>query len=121
MPIFGWLHHKLFKKYGRRTFWSYTHLWLGRLLITLGIINGGLGLMLAGGPRDWIIAYGVVAGLIWVIYITCAILGEARRKRAAPAPPAYKHRRKGSSPRSNSTSGSDQREFYGRKTRGEPV
>ncbi|EOD49164.1 putative integral membrane protein [Neofusicoccum parvum UCRNP2] len=117
MPIFGWLHHQLFKKYGHRTFWSYTHIWLGRLLITLGIINGGLGLKLASGPRDWTIAYGVVAGIVWVTYMLAAVFGEARRKRnMAAAPPAYGRERKGSSHSSGgSPSGSDQREFYGRK------
>lgn len=42
-PIFGWLHHRLFKKYGHRTFWSYMHLWHGRVAVVLGMINGGLG------------------------------------------------------------------------------
>ncbi|KAK7703709.1 hypothetical protein SLS57_010816 [Botryosphaeria dothidea] len=120
MPIFGWLHHKLFKKYGHRTFWSYIHIWLGRCLITLGIINGGLGLKLAGSPTDWVIAYSVVAGIIWLVYIATAVMGEARRKRAvAAAPPAYGTERKGSSHSSGSPSGSSQREFYGRKNRGE--
>ena len=118
MPIFGWLHHKLFKKYGHRTAWSYIHIWLGRCLITLGIINGGLGLLLAGSPRDWQIAYGVVAGLVWVTYITCAIFGEVKRKKAAA--PAYRRNRKMSSHSSSSPDGSMQREFYGRKHRGEP-
>ncbi|KAF9636786.1 putative integral membrane protein [Lasiodiplodia theobromae] len=121
MPILGYLHHKLFKKYGHRTFYSYTHIWMGRCLITLGIINGGLGLMLANGPRDWTIAYGVVAGIVWLVYISCAILGEARRKKAMAAPPSYRRERKMSSHSSSSPSGaSTQREFYGRKNRGEP-
>jgi hypothetical protein len=46
-PILGYMHHRLFKKYKRRTFWSHAHIWLGRIIITLGIINGGLGLDLA--------------------------------------------------------------------------
>ncbi|KAL0256926.1 hypothetical protein SLS55_007735 [Diplodia seriata] len=123
MPVMGWLHHKLFKKYGHRTFWSYIHIWLGRILITLGIINGGLGLLLAGSPRDWQIAYGVVAGLIWVTYMACAILGENRRKKNMAGPPAYRRERKMSSHSSSSPGGvSPQREFYGRKNsnRGEP-
>ena len=41
-----------------------THIWLGRALITLGMINGGLGMLFSGGDptRSEIIAYGVVAG-----------------------------------------------------------
>ncbi|KAH6672797.1 hypothetical protein EV126DRAFT_435670, partial [Verticillium dahliae] len=49
MPIMGYLHHRYFKKVGRRTGWSYLHLAGGRVGITLGIINGGIGLAIAGG------------------------------------------------------------------------
>ncbi|KAF2995225.1 hypothetical protein E8E13_002247 [Curvularia kusanoi] len=46
-PIMGYVHHLKFKRYKRRTIWSYEHLWVGRIAITLGMINGGLGLLLA--------------------------------------------------------------------------
>jgi hypothetical protein len=93
-PVFGWLHHALFKKYGTRTFWSYAHLWLGRIAITLGIINGGLGFKLADtmnlSSRAGEIVYGVVAGLIWLVWVAATIIGERRRKRAVPGqPPKY--------------------------------
>ncbi|KAK3061934.1 hypothetical protein LTS18_005150, partial [Coniosporium uncinatum] len=41
-PILGFMHHLMFKKHHRRQIWSYGHLWIGRIFITLGIINGGL-------------------------------------------------------------------------------
>jgi len=50
-PLLGFLHHFMFKKHGRRMVWSYGHIWLGRIIITLGIINGGLGLQLAKRTR----------------------------------------------------------------------
>lgn len=79
-PIFGWLHHKMCKKTGRRNAWSFIHLSVGRIAIILGMINGGLGLSLAGNAsRGAIIAYGVVAGVIGVTYLGVAMFGEVRR------------------------------------------
>ncbi|KAF2101874.1 hypothetical protein NA57DRAFT_64539 [Rhizodiscina lignyota] len=89
-PMLGMIHHQMFKKYGQRTFWSYGHVWLGRIIITLGIINGGLGLKLAGNTKGGEIAYGVVAGIVWLAYIIAAFVGELKRKRAmADQPPKY--------------------------------
>jgi hypothetical protein len=82
-PILGWMHHVLFKKYNHRTMWSYAHIWVGRIAITLGIINGGLGLLLASNSRDGEIAYGVVAGVMWCVWVAAAVWGEMRRKKAA--------------------------------------
>ncbi|KAI4856553.1 hypothetical protein E4T45_01983 [Aureobasidium sp. EXF-8846] len=81
MPILGYMHHRLFKKYKRRTFWSHAHIWLGRIIITLGIINGGLGLDLANNSRKGEIAYGVVAGIVYLIYIISIFVGESKRRR----------------------------------------
>lgn len=102
MPIFGFLHHALFKKYGGRTFWSYAHLWLGRATITLGIINGGLGFKLADSmrmsSRSGMIAYSVVAALVWLAWVAASVLGEKRRKASRrSAPPKYAEHSPGSS------------------------
>lgn len=93
-PIFGFLHHSLFKKYSSRTLWSYAHIWVGRIAITLGIINGGLGLKLADSlnmsSQGGIIAYGVIAGFMWLAWVGAIFVGERRRSRAkANAPPKY--------------------------------
>ncbi|KAK5120278.1 hypothetical protein LTR85_006484 [Meristemomyces frigidus] len=104
-PILGFLHHTMFKKHSRRVIWSYGHIWLGRIIITLGIINGGLGLQLAqrthffAPPQSAIIAYGVVAGIIWLIYMASAIYGEVKRhsnsaKGDIMPPPQYEERRR---------------------------
>lgn len=101
-PILGFLHHNMFKKHSRRVVWSYGHIWLGRIVITLGIINGGLGLRLsrklgAFAARDSaVIAYGVLAGLMWLIYVVSAFYGEIERRRCNSAhgntmlPPEYR-------------------------------
>ena len=91
-PISGFLHHRLFKKYNSRTLWSYVHLWHGRVAILLGIINGGLGIQLAGDASQGAkIAYGVIAGLVGVVYIACAIYGAiyGEMKRGKKQPPSY--------------------------------
>lgn len=85
-PILGYLHHAMFKKHSRRVVWSYGHIWLGRGIIVLGIVNGGLGLQLAQRTRAFapssgaVIAYSVVAGVIGLIYLASIIFGEIKRK-----------------------------------------
>ncbi|KAI9707917.1 MAG: hypothetical protein M1820_004336 [Bogoriella megaspora] len=89
-PFLGFVHHLMFKKYSRRTFWSYAHLWLGRIIITLGIINGGLGLMLAdNASTGQKAAYGVVAGVIWVMYVAAVVYAEIQRSRVTATETAY--------------------------------
>jgi hypothetical protein len=87
-PILGFIHHLQYKKYTRRTIWSYGHLWLGRILITLGMINGGLGLLLASdapastgiaASRGQMIAYGLVAAVMWLLWLVAAVYGENKR------------------------------------------
>ncbi|KAH4194013.1 hypothetical protein HBI56_049810 [Parastagonospora nodorum] len=93
-PILGYVHHVQYKKYSRRTVWSYGHLWLGRIVITLGMINGGLGMLLASDApafvnfrptRGQIVAYGVVAGIMWLLWLAAVVVGERRRARAPAA------------------------------------
>ncbi|KAL0943057.1 uncharacterized protein CTRU02_200943 [Colletotrichum truncatum] len=82
-PIFGYIHHVQFKKYGRRQLWSYLHLFIGRLLIPLGIINGGLGLYISNSPKEFKIAYAVLAAVLGVSWILIAAVSEFRRGRQA--------------------------------------
>ncbi|KXL48823.1 hypothetical protein M433DRAFT_376390 [Acidomyces richmondensis BFW] len=103
-PLLGFIHHTMFKRHSRRVVWSYGHIWLGRAAITVGIINGGLGLQLARRTaffppqKSTIIGYSVAAGIIWFVYILSAFVGEARRRQKAKydfmAPPPYHHRRR---------------------------
>ncbi|KAH9828199.1 integral membrane protein, partial [Teratosphaeria destructans] len=79
-PASGWLHHLFFKKNGGRGIFSYWHLFIGRAAIILGIINGGLGLQLAGVSRSDKIAYGVCAGFIGVVYLASILYGETKRR-----------------------------------------
>jgi hypothetical protein len=80
-PLLGYIHHLYFKRTHRRTAWSYAHIWLGRIVITIGIINGGLGLKLANNSRSGEIAYGIVAGIIWLVWMAAAVYGEIKKAR----------------------------------------
>jgi hypothetical protein len=93
-PILGWMHHTMFRKYAHRTLWSYAHIWVGRIAITVGILNGGLGLKLADemrmSSRGGMIAYGVVALVMWLAWVAASFVGERRRAKAAKnGPPKY--------------------------------
>ncbi|KXT07496.1 hypothetical protein AC578_484 [Pseudocercospora eumusae] len=86
-PLSGFLHHRLFKKYARRTAWSYAHLSVGRIAIPLGMINGGLGLALAGAGTGAKAAYAVVAVIMAFAYVASIVIGERRRRNNQP--PTY--------------------------------
>merc|ERR1711881_368232 len=90
MPILGQLHHRNFKKYQRRTGVSYAHVWTGRLIIPLGIINGGLGFKFADNTNYGHIVYAVVAGIFGITYIVAVVIGERRRAaNKRNLPPKY--------------------------------
>ncbi len=72
-PAMGLAQHLYFRRTGKKSIASHLHRWLGRTLITLGMINAGLGFRLAGvglsiAPVGAVIAYSVVAGLVWISY-----------------------------------------------------
>lgn len=78
-PFTGILHHALFQKRGRRTAVTYSHLLWGISLVTLGIVNGGLGLQLAGERTYVIVMYGVFAGLVWATWLATSAFVVYRR------------------------------------------
>lgn len=80
-PVVGFVHHRVFKKVQKRQVWSYLHLTLGRVGISLGIINGGLGLHLAEASAYHKRVYGIVAGILWALWMGVAIWSEVRRLR----------------------------------------
>ncbi|KAH9904209.1 hypothetical protein F4778DRAFT_734414 [Xylariomycetidae sp. FL2044] len=83
-PALGWAHHVLFKKRGSRTPVSHAHVWYGRALMVLGVVNGGLGLALARAGTGFVIAYSVVAAAVFLIYAGgAAALGLARHRKEA--------------------------------------
>lgn len=58
-------------------------MWYGRVLILLGIVNGGLGLKLSSDSpaysRAGTIVYSVLAGIMGAVVIGLVILGGAKK------------------------------------------
>lgn len=82
-PLLGFLHHRQYLKLGRRSYFGISHIWYGRILIICAVINGGLGLQLAADTTNGEIAYGVVAGVMFVLYVVVmAVVGLRKRKAA---------------------------------------
>lgn len=80
-PLLGYIHHRQFKRYQRRKVASHLHLWDGRIAIVLGIVNGGLGLRLAGASETLKLAYTIVAAITGGAWVILALLSECRRGR----------------------------------------
>ncbi|KAI9927302.1 hypothetical protein ASPWEDRAFT_177763 [Aspergillus wentii DTO 134E9] len=73
-PLMGFLQHLHFRQTGEKSFFSYSHRWFGRIMIILGVFNGGLGFRLAGfgspgTPRSAMIAYSVISGVVGLTYL----------------------------------------------------
>ncbi|KAK4248073.1 hypothetical protein C7999DRAFT_40703 [Corynascus novoguineensis] len=85
-PIFGFIHHEKFKRLRRRTSASYVHLFNGRIFMTLGIVNGALGLWLAGASDKLKIAYIAAAATMWTLWLLTGIWAEWRIWKMTPRP-----------------------------------
>ena len=80
-PFLGLIHHFIYRKTQRRTVWAIAHVWYGRALLLLGAINGGLGLQLSANTTSAEIAYGVIAGVVFLIYVSVVGLSAFKRRR----------------------------------------
>ncbi|KAM6511361.1 hypothetical protein FALCPG4_016365 [Fusarium falciforme] len=82
-PVLGWLHHRNYVKYQKRTPVSHGHLWYGRALMIIGIVNGCIGLQLASASTGLIAAYSVVGIIVFSLYVVSAVRKEmALRKKS---------------------------------------
>ncbi|PIG89035.1 cellobiose dehydrogenase [Aspergillus arachidicola] len=72
-PAMGFFQHRHLRRDGGKSVFAYAHRWLGRSMIVLGTINGGLGFYLAGignpgAPQSAMIVYSIIAGVVgWYI------------------------------------------------------
>lgn len=80
-PFLGYIHHRQFKLTQRRVLVSHLHLWNGRILIVLGIVNGGLGLKIAHASDDIKLKYTIIAAVLGGLWLVASLVGEARRAR----------------------------------------
>lgn len=82
-PVTGLTHHLLYKRTGQANVATYPHIWWGRAVVTLGIINGGLGLQLSANTTKGEIAYGVVAGFMWLLWMVVIIISFRKSRKPA--------------------------------------
>ena len=82
-PALGYAHHRHFLRHQRRGLVSHAHIWYGRALMLLGVVNGGLGLQLADADNSLVIAYSVVAGVMFLLYVIGKTLASIRKKQTA--------------------------------------
>lgn len=115
-PVLGLLHHRHYVKHQVRSPVSYAHIWYGRILLLLGIVNGGVGLYAAGSPQTFTIAYAVVAAVSGVAYIASAVVGGMRKKNAEDTTP-----KEGPYSPPSTTEGADYGNAYGYQSGGERV
>ncbi|PNY26704.1 Uncharacterized protein TCAP_03368 [Tolypocladium capitatum] len=87
-PVFGWLHHVYYVKHRGRGIISHIHIWYGRALIIIGIVNGGLGLQLAGTPQRFCTAYIAVASLSTLMYVSAFVFGFFKNRRSRMGDPS---------------------------------
>lgn len=81
-PIFGWMHHLGYAKTGARTWWTHAHVWFGRAILILAIVNGGVGIQYANNAVPAEKGYGVVAGLVGLTYIGVVVWWYLQRGKA---------------------------------------
>jgi hypothetical protein len=79
-PITGLVHHSLFKRHNQKNAATYPHVWWGRAVVTLGIVDGGFGLQLSGNTRSGEIIYGVLAGFFWVLWMSVIMFSFVRSR-----------------------------------------
>jgi len=80
-PVTGLVHHLLYKSVGRPNKATYPHVWWGRAIITLGAINGGMGLRLAHCTKGAEIGYGVGAGVVWALWMGVILMAFIRSRK----------------------------------------
>lgn len=103
-PALGLLHHRHYLKTQGRGVVSYAHIWWGRIMMILGVINGGAGLQLSRERSSLIIAYSVVAGVTflsyflfkgWVVFFRNNKTDQTQKESNSPRRPYQESRRLG--------------------------
>ena len=89
-PALGIYQHLHYHKTGGKSPMGVIHRWLGRSVIILGVINGGLGFMQAGpvgndySPSWAVVAYAIVAGVIFFVYLSVLLAVNYRARNPSP-------------------------------------
>jgi hypothetical protein len=72
---FGYYHHKRYIQDSPtyRRWFTYVHIWLGRILILCGLANAGCGLKLAFVDNKYVIAWWATCGALALIYALVSV------------------------------------------------
>jgi hypothetical protein len=91
-PALGLGQHLNFRKNGTRSPMGAGHRWLGRIMIALGVVNGGLGFHQTGPvgslyvPNYAVIVYSVFAVVVFLIYMAVIVFSTFGSKRSDSLP-----------------------------------
>lgn len=80
-PILGWVHHTQYRKTQKRGVFTFIHVWYGRSLMLLGIVNGGFGIQLAVSPKSFKNGYITGASIAFLLYVGAIGYGLVKSKR----------------------------------------
>ncbi|KAL2811875.1 hypothetical protein BJX63DRAFT_397986 [Aspergillus granulosus] len=89
-PASGLIQHTHFRRTGGKSSFALLHRWLGRTMLVLGIINGGLGIRLVGigepgNPTSLVIIHSAIAGVSSIVYIVILAIKPAAASKASEA------------------------------------
>ena len=88
-PTSGMTHHLLYKKTGGANIATYPHIWWGRAIVTLGIVNGGFGLQLSANTTKGEVAYAIAASVMWVLWMVVIVFCFAKSRRTVEKKDIY--------------------------------
>lgn len=74
------MHHKYYMRERSRGPISYVHIWWGRVLLALGVINGGVGISMTGNRNGLAIPYAVLAAVTFVAWAAVKLVRHYRIK-----------------------------------------
>lgn len=97
-PALGLVQHLHFRRAGTRSPMGLVHQWIGRAIILLGVINGGLGFMTTGPlgsnsvPTSAVVVYSVFTGVIFLVYMAVVLFASFSPKQSPGGLPGEKPR-----------------------------
>lgn len=74
-----------YNRHQKRGAISHAHIWYGRALMLMGIVNGGLGLRLHDADSRWIVAYSILSVILGLVYIGAIVFRLRRGVKSSPS------------------------------------
>ncbi|OJD17035.1 hypothetical protein AJ78_02830 [Emergomyces pasteurianus Ep9510] len=85
-PLLGYWHHRNYVRTQGPSVMGRVHRWVGRSMLVLGIVNGGLGFRFSGigketVPKAGVIVYAIIAGIMGAAYVLISTWGTLQKKK----------------------------------------